>query len=112
MTQMRYHPVLGERILDSVPSLERLVRDVVRSHHERWDGHGYPDGLVGAQIPLAARIFAVVDAFDAMTNDRPYRLASSIEAASTEIRACAGTHFDPLVAEAFCELVPGAQEAA
>ena len=74
---------------------------VVRSHHERWDGRGYPDGLAGDEIPLAARLFAVADALDAMTTDRPYRRAMQWEAASAEIVGQAGSQFDPRVVEAF-----------
>jgi HD-GYP domain-containing protein (c-di-GMP phosphodiesterase class II) len=74
---------------------------VVRSHHERWDGLGYPDGLRGTEIPLAARIFAVADALDAMTTDRPYRRALPWDAASRELVAQAGTQLDPQVVEAF-----------
>jgi HD-GYP domain-containing protein (c-di-GMP phosphodiesterase class II) len=73
----------------------------VYHHHERWDGTGYPLGLRGEAIPLAARLFAVVDAFDAITFDRPYSRALSCEAARQELRRCAGTHFDPAVVETF-----------
>jgi HD-GYP domain-containing protein (c-di-GMP phosphodiesterase class II) len=72
----------------------------VRGHHERWDGGGYPDGLAGEQIPLAARIICVCDAYSAMTTDRPYRKAMPVDDALTELRACAGTQFDPAVVEA------------
>jgi HD-GYP domain-containing protein (c-di-GMP phosphodiesterase class II) len=75
----------------------------VRSHHERWDGNGYPDGLVGDQIPIAARIFALVDAMDAMTTDRPYRPAQSWESATDEILAQAGKQFDPRCVAAFAQ---------
>jgi HD-GYP domain-containing protein (c-di-GMP phosphodiesterase class II) len=74
------------------------------SHHERWDGDGYPHGLVGSGIPLAARIFSVADAFDAMTNDRPYRKALPFEVALAEIERGAGTQFDPAVTRAFVSL--------
>jgi HD-GYP domain-containing protein (c-di-GMP phosphodiesterase class II) len=72
----------------------------VRACHERWDGAGYPDALAGEQIPLVARIVCTCDAWSAMTTDRPYRKALSLEAATTELRACAGTHFDPRVVDA------------
>jgi HD-GYP domain-containing protein (c-di-GMP phosphodiesterase class II) len=111
MEQMRYHPVLGVQILDAVPYLGKVTRDVVGSHHERWDGTGYPDGLAGREIPPAARIFAVADAYDAMTNDRAYRAAMPVEEALAEISRCAGTHFDPDIAAAFVEL-QGARVAA
>jgi HD-GYP domain-containing protein (c-di-GMP phosphodiesterase class II) len=74
---------------------------VVRSHHERWDGHGYPDGLAEEQIPLAARVFAVADVFDALTTERPYRPASTLSVAREMITAESGKQFDPRVVEAF-----------
>jgi len=97
---MRRHPEIGARLIRDIPFLQGAI-PVVRHHHERWDGTGYPDGLRGGQIPLGARIFAVVDAFDAMTFDRPYSRAISFEAARAELRRSAGTHFDPAVVEAF-----------
>jgi HD-GYP domain-containing protein (c-di-GMP phosphodiesterase class II) len=98
---MRDHPILGERIVARVPHLRGTARQVVAAHHERWDGTGYPRRLRGPQIPAGARIFAVVDAFDAMTHDRPYRAAMKLEPALAEIKRCAGTQFEPLVVEAF-----------
>ena len=83
---MREHPAIGLRILEGVPHMD-VVRAVVYSHHERWDGAGYPEGLKGEQIPLAARVFAAVDAFDAITTDRPYRAAPASTRPST---GCAG----------------------
>jgi response regulator RpfG family c-di-GMP phosphodiesterase len=97
---MRQHTVLGERILSAAPAL-RPVATIVRATHERWDGSGYPDGLRGEAIPLAARIVAVCDAFDAMTTDRCYRPAHSLEVAREELRRAAGAQFDPQVVEAF-----------
>jgi HD-GYP domain-containing protein (c-di-GMP phosphodiesterase class II) len=79
--------------------------EIVRSHHERWDGGGYPRGLRGVEIPLAARIFAVADSFDAMTSDRPYRSALSTDEAVEEIRGGAGSQFDPECVKAFEILV-------
>jgi HD-GYP domain-containing protein (c-di-GMP phosphodiesterase class II) len=73
-------------------------------HHERWYGTGYPSGKAGEEIPLEARVLAVADAFDAMTSDRPYRCALSQEAALAEVERCAGTQFDPRIAEVFLEL--------
>ncbi len=105
MDEMRRHVVLGERIIAQIPYLGGLARQVVAAHHERWDGTGYPRGLRGEEIPLAARIFAVVDAFDAMTNDRPYRRALPLEQALDEIRRAAGTQLDPSVVRAFVSLV-------
>jgi putative two-component system response regulator len=98
---MRTHTVLGEQMLGGVAFLQGPGLQVVRHHHERWDGRGYPDGLDRGNIPLGARIFAVADALDAMTSDRPYRKALSWRAASEEIAREAGKQFDPEVVEAF-----------
>jgi HD-GYP domain-containing protein (c-di-GMP phosphodiesterase class II) len=106
-TLMRQHPEEGVRMLAGIPFLGRAL-DVVRHHHERWDGGGYPAGLRGEEIPLWARIFAVVDALDAMTAERPYRPARSYEAALEEIHLHAGTQFDPAVVEALVRLDPAA----
>jgi diguanylate cyclase (GGDEF)-like protein/putative nucleotidyltransferase with HDIG domain len=95
------HTVIGERIVSAAPAL-LPVAALLRSTHERWDGAGYPDGLVGEEIPLGARIVAVCDAFDAMLGGRPYRPSRSVEVALRELRSCAGTQFDPVVVEAFC----------
>jgi HD-GYP domain-containing protein (c-di-GMP phosphodiesterase class II) len=94
------HPLIGWEILRDVDFLGE-AKLVVRHHHERWDGDGYPDRLAGEDIPLAARIFAVADTLDALTTDRPYRPASSWDIARTEIRSAAGTQFDPAVVDAF-----------
>ncbi len=104
---MRRHPVIGEEIVRGVDFLAG-ARQVVRSHHERWDGAGYPDRLPGERIPLAARVFAVADTFDALTSDRPYRAATSFRAARRVIADAAGTQFDPAVAAAFDD-VPDAR---
>jgi HD domain len=96
---MREHPAIGLRILEGVPHMD-VVRAVVYSHHERWDGAGYPEGLKGEQIPLAARVFAAVDAFDAITTDRPYRAAVSLEEALHRLREASGTQFAPDAVEA------------
>ena len=106
-TLMRQHPEEGVGMLAGIPFLGRAL-DVVRYHHERWDGGGYPAGLRGEEIPLWARIFAVVDALDAMTAERPYRQARSYEAALEEIRRHAGTQFDPAVVETLERLAPTA----
>jgi response regulator RpfG family c-di-GMP phosphodiesterase len=98
---METHTVLGEQLLRGVSLMQGRGLEVVRSHHERWDGLGYPDGRVGDEIPVAARIFAVADALDAMTSDRPYRKASSWAAAGRELFAQAGKQFDRAVVEAF-----------
>jgi putative nucleotidyltransferase with HDIG domain len=104
---MRRHPEFGARIIASIPFLDE-VSLIVRHHHERWDGAGYPDRLAGTEIPLGARIFAVADSFDAMTSDRPYRRAMSIEAAREEVVRNRGTQFDPTVADAFARIPRGA----
>jgi cyclic di-GMP phosphodiesterase len=96
------HPTIGEEILSGVALLEGEGLCVVRSHHERWDGLGYPGGLRGEQIPFGARIFALADALDAMTSDRPYRPALSWEEATDEILSQDGSQFDPRVVRAFC----------
>jgi ribonuclease P protein subunit RPR2 len=98
---MQTHTVIGEQMLSGIPFLQGAGMQIVRSHHERWDGAGYPDGLVAQEIPLGARIFAVADTLDAMTNDRPYRPAGSWEEARAEIVAQSGRQFDPHVVEAF-----------
>jgi HD-GYP domain-containing protein (c-di-GMP phosphodiesterase class II) len=106
--EIREHPWLGERIVAPVPALGGTARHVIASHHERWDGAGYPRGLRGIEIPLAARIFAVADAFDAMTHDQPYRAALTLDMALHEIRTGAGREFDPEVVEGFLSLeLPG-----
>jgi diguanylate cyclase (GGDEF)-like protein len=99
---VRQHTLIGERILGAAPALLPVAK-LVRASHEHFDGSGYPDGLAGEAIPLGARIVAVCDAFDAMTTSRPYRDALSVEDALAEIRACAGTQFDPAVVDAFCD---------
>jgi HD-GYP domain-containing protein (c-di-GMP phosphodiesterase class II) len=94
------HTIIGEAMLDQVGGLLGEVGQVVRSCHERWDGSGYPDGLAGEAIPLAARIVCACDAWSAMTTDRTYRKARPVEDAAAELRACAGSHFDPSVVAA------------
>jgi putative nucleotidyltransferase with HDIG domain len=103
---MRRHTVDGAAIVSRIESLKPLV-PIVRNHHERLDGNGYPDGLSGDHIPLAARIVAVADTFDAMTTSRPYRRALVAEAAANEIRRVAGSHLCPTVASAFDRLYSG-----
>ncbi len=93
--EMQRHPLVGEQLLSSLPLLQGEGLRVVRSHHERWDGAGYPDGLAGLEIPAGARIFAVVDALDAMTDRRPYRRMLSWEDALGELARNAGSQFDP-----------------
>jgi len=109
---MRTHTVLGEQMLGGVAFLRGPGLEVVRHHHERWDGGGYPDGLDQTDIPLGARIFAAADALDAMTSDRPYRKARTWEFARVEIADEAGRQFDPDVVEAFREREPALREIA
>jgi len=97
---MRRHPEIGKALIEKIPFLRGAV-PIVFAHHEKWDGTGYPHGLRGADIPLGARIFMVVDAFDAITFDRPYSRAKPFDVAKAEIKRCAGTHFDPAVVESF-----------
>ncbi len=100
LAHMRTHPAAGARLLGAIEELQPALPYVL-FHHERWDGGGYPHGLGGTEIPLGARIFAVADAFDAMTSDRPYRAARSRSVAREEIVRCAGGQFDPQIVEAF-----------
>ncbi|GAC1342380.1 MAG: hypothetical protein NVS2B9_10390 [Myxococcales bacterium] len=101
--EMRRHPEIGHQILRGIPFLSSAA-EIVLCHQERWDGGGYPRGLVHDEIPLGARIFAIADTFDAMTSDRPYRQASSIAHARREIGRCAGSQFDPGCVRAFLSL--------
>ena len=97
---IRQHTILGERILSAAPAMRPVAR-IVRATHERWDGRGYPDGLRGEQIPLAARIVAVCDAYLAMTADRAYRAGVGHTIAFRKLRAVSGTQFAPAVVNAF-----------
>ena len=106
---MRTHPEVGRRLVENIPFLARAV-PIIYHHHERWDGHGYPEGLEGTDIPLGARIFAVADALDAMTFDRPYSRAVSLDQAREEIGRCAGTHFDPTMVATFMAIAPSTLE--
>jgi len=101
---MRRHSEIGHRIVASSPDLVDVAVGVIH-HHERWDGTGYPSGLQGKEIPIAARIVALADAFDAMTTDRPYRAALSLEEARQEIASKAGTQFDPVLARVFLDML-------
>jgi putative two-component system response regulator len=105
LEQMQRHATLGTQILADIPHLNGVATQIASAHHERWDGTGYPNGLSGTQIPLAARIFSVIDTFDAITNDRPYRRAQNVDHALAEIHKGAGTQFDPRVVSAFVALV-------
>ena len=99
-SEMKCHSEMGAELLLSIPYLEAAI-PIIRHHHERWDGRGYPDGLVGEQIPQGARIVSVADAFDAMTTERVYQPACLPEQALEEIQACNGSRYDPQVVEAF-----------
>src|SRR3954471_14338548 len=101
---MREHPAIGERILRPLPGLAEGAT-AVRHEHERWDGDGYPDGLTGEEIPLASRVVLACDAWHALVSDRPYRRALPFDTALAELRACAGTQFDPAVIAALIECV-------
>ena len=107
---MRQHTIAGQRMLDKVGGSMTDVGAIVRASHERWDGKGYPDGVAGEDVPLPARIVSVADTFHAITTTRPYRRAQTPEAAIKELRACAGTQFDPEVVDALVSVLarPGA----
>jgi putative nucleotidyltransferase with HDIG domain len=102
--RLRQHPVIGMRILEPILFMSR-VREIIGQHHERFDGRGYPLGLAGEKLLFEARILSVVDSYDAMTSDRPYRKALPREVALSEIEQHIGTQFDPRVAKAFIELI-------
>jgi HD-GYP domain-containing protein (c-di-GMP phosphodiesterase class II) len=102
--EMQKHTVLGHELLVGLPGL-REATSVVRSHHERWDGAGYPDGLTSASIPRLARIFAVVDVYDALRSDRPYRRAWAEDEVHAYLRAERGRHFDPEAVDAFLDML-------
>jgi ribonuclease P protein subunit RPR2 len=97
-------------MLSGVAFLQGEGLRIVRSHHERWDGRGYPDALAKTEIPLGARIFAVADSLDAMTSDRPYRRALSWDSARNEIMRQSGRQFDPDIVDSFCAVEPDLRE--
>jgi HD-GYP domain-containing protein (c-di-GMP phosphodiesterase class II) len=103
LTEIRTHPTAGAALVAPLRSARHALPYVL-FHHERWDGSGYPSGLRGRSIPMEARVLGVADAFDAMTSARPYRQALSTDRALAEIANCAGTQFDPTVAELFLEV--------
>jgi HD-GYP domain-containing protein (c-di-GMP phosphodiesterase class II) len=106
MTTMRRHVVEGAVLLEGSPSpVLQVAEIIVDTHHERWDGTGYPHGLTGTEIPLEGRIAAVCDVFDALTHERPYKAAWSVQRACEEIARLRGTHFDPEVADALLTIV-------
>jgi putative two-component system response regulator len=104
LVEMRAHVEIGVRLLEPIPDFER-VREIVLTHHERWDGGGYPHGLGGEEIPIEARLFAVCDAYDAMTSDRPYRSRLDVKVARQELLDGAGGQFEPDVVRVFLELI-------
>jgi putative nucleotidyltransferase with HDIG domain len=108
--EMRKHPATGHTILQSIPFLQ-VPAEIVLAHQERWDGKGYPSGLVGEEIPLGARVFAIADTLDAITSNRPYRRGQPLEKARAEIARFAGVQFDPRCAEAFLSIDPALLEA-
>lgn len=101
--EMQRHTVIGHRILNEIHFLEQ-ASEIVLYHHERWDGDGYPSGLAGEEIPLGARLFAVVDTLDAMTSDRPYRDALEFDDVVEELKRCSGSQFDSAIVEAFLRI--------
>jgi HD-GYP domain-containing protein (c-di-GMP phosphodiesterase class II) len=101
--EMRKHSAAGDEMLKRVPFL-RPAGAIVRHHHERFDGTGYPDALKGSEIPLGARLFTVADTLDAMTSDRTYRKAPGIEAAREEVQRCSGKQFDPHIVQLFLKI--------
>lgn len=101
---IRKHPVKGEEILQTLKGFENIT-PIVRSHHEKFDGTGYPDGLKGNEIPFLARVLCVADSYDSMTSVRPYRAPCTMEYALQELKQCAGTHFDPEIVEAFLQIL-------
>jgi putative two-component system response regulator len=107
--EMKTHARKGRVLLSILPGLTD-AQDVAGSHHERWDGDGYPDGLAGGAIPLAARIVTLADSYDAMTRNRPYRAALSREDAAWEVRAAAGAQFDPILARTFLTMLSQRRE--
>ncbi|HSS99568.1 MAG TPA: HD domain-containing phosphohydrolase, partial [Terriglobales bacterium] len=104
ITQMQMHPVYAKDFMGTIEYLKPAM-DIPRSHHEKWDGSGYPQKLKGEHIPLSARIFAVVDVWDALTSDRPYRKAMAFNEAMKYIESESGKHFDPIVVKAFKKMM-------
>ncbi len=102
---MKKHPTFAFELLSPIRYLKSAAIDIPYCHHEKWDGTGYPCGLKGEQIPLSARIFAVVDVWDALTSDRPYRPAWPREKVLEHVRSLSGTHFDPMVVQEFLAMI-------
>jgi HD-GYP domain-containing protein (c-di-GMP phosphodiesterase class II) len=101
---MDTHPLVGESILRPIAQLHNVAA-IIRNHHERWDGAGYPDGLSEEHIPVGSRILALADTFDAMTSQRPYRCSLSVAQAREEIVGHLGTQFDPTIGLAFLDMI-------
>jgi HD-GYP domain-containing protein (c-di-GMP phosphodiesterase class II) len=104
---IKRHPDIGADILKPLPPMAKET-EIIRHHHERYDGYGYPAGLKGNDIPYLSRIITLADSFDAMTSDRPYRKGMSIQDALEEIKRCKGKQFDPSLADTFINKVAGA----
>ncbi|MHB8917147.1 MAG: HD-GYP domain-containing protein, partial [Desulfocucumaceae bacterium] len=104
VSEMQRHCEVGHRIAHAAPDMSHIA-DWILKHHEWWDGNGYPMGLKGEEIPLECRILAIIDAYDAMTSDRPYRKAMSLDKAMAELVRCAGTQFDPKLVQAFVQVL-------
>jgi HD-GYP domain-containing protein (c-di-GMP phosphodiesterase class II) len=100
---MRQHPIIGARLVEQIEFLHGAI-PLIRHHHERWDGDGYPDGLSGADIPLGARAFAIADTLDAITSDRPYRAAQPLSVARDVMRSESGSQFDPELVSVFAQI--------
>jgi putative nucleotidyltransferase with HDIG domain len=100
---MRTHPFIGYQLLAELPTM-REAAEIVYAHHERFDGHGYPRGLKGDEIPLGARLFSIVDTVDAITSDRAYRAAQGFDVASSELQKGSGTQFDPALVASFLQI--------
>jgi putative nucleotidyltransferase with HDIG domain len=109
---IKTHPAAGQRMLERIGGFMLEVGDIVRAHHERWDGGGYPDGLAGEAIPLEARIITCCDSWSAMRTDRPYRAAMSVAAATAEMIANSGLQFDPEVVQAMLPVVAATEASA
>jgi HD-GYP domain-containing protein (c-di-GMP phosphodiesterase class II) len=109
---MSRHPEIGRQVLVQAGGVFVLLSRIVGAHQERWDGEGYPYGLAGEAIPLGSRILAVVDAYDAMTSQRPYREALPVVSARAELERCAGSQFDPQVVDAFLRVLAAQAQAA